>query len=337
MMQKFVILVLMATVVGAVGLGFYEANRDNADNSASDVLNNDTALAVGDNNIIEPTVEDTQFQEQLAAPTATPQSLAEATSEPITTKGQTSATAEPVRQIAAQENVGDTWQSTGLITSLNDFGFTLDNATYVELGPPSFWQAQGVTLTVGDVAEVVGFDNGAQIHARIVTVNQQQMTLRTASGQPLWSGGVTNGNGQAQGQGTGEPNGVPLAEWETLAGRLQIIGNNNVSLLLTDGTVYDLQMGQPRFWQDQGIELKDGDAIEVMGYWQNDRFRVGTLTKVMTQERLMLLDPNGRPLWAGLGGNGNNNNNTSSTSTTGNSGQGGGNGGNGNGYRGGRN
>lgn len=335
-MQKLVIAILMLTVIGAVGLGLYEANREDADDT-SDVLNTTDATDVVVENLADPTAESEQFAEQLTAPTPTlaAQPTTEPTSEGLTMKGQTAATSEPVQQQESQENVGEIWQSTGIITSLNDFGFTLDNIYYIELGPPDFWQAQGVDLAVGTVVDVIGFDNGDQIHAREINVNEQQMTLRTASGQPLWSGGVTNENGQDNGENT--ENKTPLAEWETLTGRLQIVGNNNVSLLMADGTIYDLQMGQPRFWQNQGIELNDGDPIEIMGYWQNNRFRVGTLTKVMTQERLMILDPNGRPLWAGLGGNGNSDTpnadtNDTNTSATSDSGQGGG-----NGYRGGRN
>ncbi len=344
MMQKIVILILSLTVVGAVGVGVYEANQDDSNDTPA-VLHDGEPTNDVVAEVVDPTATEAQFEAQLGAPTDEPQVDPTATSATLDMKGQTTSatTAEPVQQMAAVESVGDVWEAFGIITSMNDYGFTLDNNYYVELGPPDFWQAQNVNLVVGSIVQVSGFNNGDQIHARLVTTStQEQITVRTETGQPLWSGGVDNTNGQDQTHQDG--NNVPVSEWETYAGVLNIRGNNNLTLTLNDGTVIDLQMGQPRFWQGQEIELTSGVDVTVMGYWQTTSFRVGTLTKDLTQERLMILDPNGRPLWAGLGntgtaGNAGNTgttqNDTTSvnTSTTGNSGQGG----NGNGYRGGRN
>lgn len=341
MLQKIVILVLSLTVVGAVGVGVYEANQDDTD-EAADVLHDGTSTDVV-SEVLDSTENEEKFEAQLGAPTEEPQVDPTATATGPIMKGQTDTSAlttEPVQQMAAAENVGAVWEGSGIITSLNDYGFTLDNTNYVELGPPDFWQAQGVELFVGSFVQVSGFDNGEQIHARVVTVNQEQITIRTASGQPLWAGGVNNTNGQDESHEDG--NNVPISEWESYAGTLNIQGNNNLTLWLSDGTIIDLQMGQPRFWQGQEIEITSGMDVTVMGYWQTTSFRVGTLTIDETGERLMILDPNGRPLWAGPGGNGNNGNTShdttssttsATTSTTDTSGQGSG----GNGYRGGRN
>jgi hypothetical protein len=53
----------------------------------------------------------------------------------------------------------------------------------------------------------------------------------------------------------------------------------------------------------------------VVGYWQGSTFKAGEITKTATGERLMLLDPNGRPLWGGPGRNGAGGQNTAQTTT----------------------
>jgi hypothetical protein len=249
--------------------------------------------------------------------------------------GVSSAQSNPVEQM-----VGDPWMAGGTIGAVDDFGLTLvlddGSEVYVELGPPNYWQAQGVALAAGDVVTIDGFAGEMGYHAAVVTTaGGQEILLRSEDGQPLWSGGAANGGGQNRGGGNaGNANGLqdgqnapqPQAqvdEWITVEGTITAINRSQVTMELADGEALTFQMGQPRFAESQQITLQIGDEITVLGFYEGDQFSAGEVTLLATGETIMLRDPNGRPLWAGPGG------------STGGSGQnGGGNGsggGNGNG------
>ncbi len=243
----------------------------------------------------------------------------------------TEQTGEPVQ--AAQDNVGEPWQADGMLTDVDDFGFMLALAdgteAYVELGPPSYWQAQGVTLVVGDMVSVAGFSGDAGFHAREVTVMASGATIavRNEAGQPLWSGGASNGqNGNASGAADGTHTQDPQAqvdEWVTANGVITEMVRSQMTLQTAEGELLTFQSGQPRFFETQGVAFAIGDEVEVLGFWQGDTFNAGDITNVATGERVMLRDPNGRPLWAGPG-------------TSSGGGQSSGGTGGGNGYRGGQ-
>jgi hypothetical protein len=65
----------------------------------------------------------------------------------------------------------------------------------VRLGPATFVQNQGFTFAKGDKVEIVGSKvtvGGAEVLiAREVTKDGKKLTLRDASGRPMWSGGRT--------------------------------------------------------------------------------------------------------------------------------------------------
>lgn len=245
------------------------------------------------------------------------------------------ATSGPVPVVLAQGAMGDPWQAAGTISTVEDFGFTLTTAKgdyYVELGPPTYWQAQGVTLTAGDAVSVDGYYNGEQVHARVVSADNAQLVVRSESGQPMWAGGADHSTtGNQQGAGGTMPQVLP-EDWLTLTGVIGSVTNGQVTLNVNDGTVINLQMGRPDFWQSQGITLAVGDPVEVLGFWSGDQFMAGDIRKTATGETIMLRDPNGRQLWSGPGRNGQGQTGSNGQGQTGGSGQQGG----GNQYRGGR-
>jgi len=336
MAQKIVISLLVITIVGAVVIGIYDAVQPSF---ASDVA-------------VEETPTEAVSEVVAQAPTPTTEIATEPTTvvEAVTTD---TAQTEPVQQ--SMDMVGDPWMTDGVITALDDFGMTLElpdgSEVYVELGPPTFWQAQDVPLAVDESVFVAGFYNGEQVHAATVMLSDGSLLgLRNATGQPLWSGGAGGGNTQGQTESMTQVN---PEDWVTVEGTISAVTNSNVTVQTADGPV-TVQLGQQRFWQDQGITLAVGDEVRVLGVWQGNQLQVAEITKTQTGERIMLRDPNGRPLWAGPGSNGNGGNGNGGQGNGGNGGQGnGGNGnrgqgnggqgnngngnsGNGNGYRGGR-
>jgi hypothetical protein len=276
MLKKIIIGVLFITVIGAAGAAL-----------AYNAFNQDAVLAATSPN---PLANGQNFNE--------PKTVA---------MGQTEATGqgEPI----AEGMEGEPWEGVGNITALDEFGFDFTTASgesfYIELGPPDYWQSQDVELSEGLLVMVSGSINDSMIHAATVTlVDGQELTLRTETGQPMWSGG--NG-GQGDGDQTPDPQ-AEVDEWVTLTGTLMSFEGGNMTMSTTDGELISFQTGQPRFFAEQGVNFQVGDEISLVGFYQGDNFTAGEMTQLSTGLRVMLRDPNGRPLWAGPGsgsGNGN--------------------------------
>ena len=220
---------------------------------------------------------------------------------------------EPV--ISPQEKIEQPWQAEGTITGMDDYGMTLalrnGGEVYVELGPPEYWQAQATKLQLGLQVAIIGTENEGMYHASTVMLaDGQVLQLRTDLGQPLWSGGVDNGQGQSAGHADGEHVPDPQAqvqadEWGTITGTLMAFQGGNMTISTSDGALISFQTGQPRFFADQGVTFQVGDEVVVIGYYENGQFMAGDITQTSTGLRVFLRDPNGRPLWAGPGsGNG---------------------------------
>ncbi len=221
---------------------------------------------------------------------------------------------EPNSQLMTEGSLGEPWKETGTIIELDDTGFKfqLQNGeiVYVELGPSEYWQNQGVELLAGMPVIVDGTINEGMIHAyQVMLVDGQVLNIRTADGQPLWSGGIDNGQGANAGNGeeghSGDLN--QIDDWVTIEGTLISFQGGNMAMSTVDGEIISFQSGQPRFFASQNVSFQVGDEIVVVGYYENGQLMAGDITQVETGLRVMLRDPNGRPLWAGPGGNGNSN------------------------------
>ena len=280
MLKKIIVSVLLVTVIGAAGTAL-----------AYNVVNPSPEVDLA---VPEPLASDQEF---LASPAA----------------GQPDHAGSG---LVAADPVGDPWQETGVIGEIDDYGFhfSLQNgeSVYIELGPPEFWQSQEVVLETGQNATVIGMINEGMIHAsQVILEDGQILQLRDEFGQPLWSGGVDAYRGGNETVGDGEHTPDPQAqvdEWITLEGTLLAFQGGYMTMSTADGEIVNFQTGQPRFFSSQGITFSVGDEIIVVGFYENDQFMAGDITQVSTGLRVMLRDPNGRPLWAGPGsGNGNGN------------------------------
>jgi hypothetical protein len=281
MLKKIIIGILVLSVIGAVGAALvYNAAKQ-------------------ENEVVSTTLEPLANGQNQAAQTNLQQA------------GQNGSI------MVAAGSEGEPWQADGTIVAVDDYGFDLalesGETVYVELGPPDYWQTQGITLDVGQEVSVVGSINDEMIHATTVTLADNQiLEVRTESGQPLWSGGVSNSQGQNAGQGDGDHIPDPQAqvdEWITIEGTLMSFQGGNMTMGTEDGEIIAFQTGQPRFFAGQGVTFQIGDEIIVLGFYEGDQFMAGEITQVSTGLRVMLRDPNGRPLWAGPGnGNGNSGN-----------------------------
>jgi hypothetical protein len=279
MLKKIIISVLVITVLGAAGAAL-----------AYNAYNQETAAAATN---LSPLADQQDASLQADQPEAAVQG-------------------EP----AAQGLEGEAWEATGNITALDDYGFEFTTASgenvYVELGPPDYWQQQDVALNDGQLVMVTGSINEGIVHAVTVTLaDGQELAIRTETGQPMWSGGVSNSRGQngqsADGDHTPNPQAV-VDEWITLTGTLMSYQQGSMTMSTADGELITFQTGQPRFFAEQGVTFQVGDEIQLVGFYQGEQFSAGEITQLSTGLRVMLRDPNGRPLWAGPGsGNGNGN------------------------------
>ena len=166
MLKKIIIGILLITVIGAGG----------------------TALAY-------QSTQETEIDASL------PEVLANGKGNGTAQNGQPAQTELGSPNIAAEGAAGDPWQAAGTITEIDDYGFqfALQNgeSVYIELGPPDFWKNQGIELQVGQSAIVNGSINEGMIHAaQVMLADGGTLQVRTETGQPLWSGGATNGQGQ---------------------------------------------------------------------------------------------------------------------------------------------
>jgi hypothetical protein len=307
MTQKIVIAALAFAIVAIIGFGLLDAAR--VADEPPEVLRSELEATTA------PALVATELP--VSDPTAT-----EPPPDAVVAQQPAEATPEPQPVVLAAQSLGEAWGAVGTIAALEDVGLTLATGAgdfFVELGPPTYWQAQGVALALGDVIDVDGFANGEQIHARVITnAAGAQLILRDENGQPLWSGGSDNGNGD---HSAAQPSlQVAPEDWLTVSGVISKVASGNVTLLADDGTSLALQMGRPDFWQSQGISLAAGDPVEVLGFWSAGEFVAGDIRKTATGETIMLRDPNGRQLWGGPGRGGSGGEGGNATSQSGNQG-----------------
>ena len=273
MLKKIIIAVLAVTVFGAAGAAYAYQSTQKTDQTTS---------------ISEPVLQQDVTQQE--------EFVAEIIQE----------------QPNAEGHQGEPWLEAGTITEIDDngFQFALQNgeSVYVELGPPEYWQNQGVELQVGQTVTVNGSINEGMIHAvQVMFADGQTLQVRTETGQPMWSGGAESGQGQNGASGDGDHTPDPQAqvdEWVTIEGTLMSFQGGNMTMSTAEGEILSFQTGRPSFFAEQNVTFQVGDEIVVVGFYENEQFMAGDITQVSTGLRVMLRDPNGRPLWAGPGNGG---------------------------------
>jgi hypothetical protein len=197
----------------------------------------------------------------------------------------------------------------GTVASVDAQNMVVDTAEQgqltLELGPAGFADQQGVAFAPGDEITVQGFDESGMFHAVEITqaTTGQSLQLRDPNGRPLWAG--QGQGGQGQGDGSGVPQAMVDKEWITLNGTVNTQARQGLVVDTAEMGQLTLQMGPPWFSGDQGVAFNPGDAVTIIGFTgEGSTFQAGEITNETTGQKFLLRDPNGRPLWAGRGGQG---------------------------------
>ena len=105
--------------------------------------------------------------------------------------------------------------------------------------------------------------------------------------------------------GTGVPQAMANNEWITVSGTVRSQSQQGLMVDTVEMGQLMLQMGPPWFATEQGVVFDPGDAVTILGFTgESATFQAGAITNETTGATLQLRDPNGRPLWAGRGGQG---------------------------------
>jgi len=199
----------------------------------------------------------------------------------------------------------------GTVASVEAQSLTVDTTEQgqrmLELGPAGFADQQGVAFNPGDAVTVQGFDENGMFHAGQIAndATGESLQLRDPNGRPLWAGRDGQGQGeQGQGNGSGIPQAMVDKEWITVSGTIADVGRGVTVDTVEMGQLI-VQMGPPWFADEQAVTFNIGDVVTLTGFaTEGGNFQAGEITNDTTGETLHLRDPNGRPLWAGRGGQG---------------------------------
>ncbi len=138
-------------------------------------------------------------------------------------------------------------------------------------------------------------------------------------GNGYGNGGTGNGGGFGQngagignvspGDGIPSGDGIPDANveaWVTLEGTVTFIDEDVLKVTTSTGESISIENRAWWFALDQGINLAAGDAVSLVGFYDDEVFEVGTLTNLNSGQSISMRDDYGRPLWSGRGNNGKN-------------------------------
>lgn len=116
-------------------------------------------------------------------------------------------------------------------------------------------------------------------------------------------GNVSPGDGIPSGDGIPDAN---VEAWVTLEGTVTSIDEDVLQITTSSGEVISIENRAWWFALDQGVNLTAGDAVSLIGFYDDEVFEVGTLANLNSGQSISLRDEYGRPLWSGKGNNGKN-------------------------------
>ncbi len=144
------------------------------------------------------------------------------------------------------------------------------------------------------------------------TINRTNARSGQEAGLGYGRAGQTSGE-QAEGKGNGGQwggrettpvapgNGAQAVEWATVSGVVVSVQTDALLVKLDDGSSVEIVDRAWRFALQSGFDAHPGDALTLVGFYENEDFEVVKLTNQSTGQTTVVRDESGRPLWAGRG------------------------------------
>jgi hypothetical protein len=108
-----------------------------------------------------------------------------------------------------------------------------------------------------------------------------------------------SGRWSTDGYGASDPQ-APTEAWTTVSGVVQSLDGTVLTLETGAGELIEVTLGQPGYWEAQGVSLAAGDAVVAEGFYEDEAsLEARSLTLAATGQTVLLRDESGRPMWAG--------------------------------------
>ena len=118
--------------------------------------------------------------------------------------------------------------------------------------------------------------------------------------------------GNTQSHGNSTSNGAPVEsasgqsdeqrgehDQVVLDGYVMDINNDSLSIIATDGKVFEISRRAWRYAQELGFYPQAGDSLRLEGFYENGDFEVVRMIDLNQAQSVSLRDESGHPLWSG--------------------------------------
>jgi len=154
----------------------------------------------------------------------------------------------------------------------------------------------------GSRSEVGRNQNAGEADARIQGSGSGQSASGSSRGQEnsgRGAGAAVGAEGQPldQSQADVHPEDVVIIQ-----AIVQSVGSEAALFQADDGDTIVFEGRALSFAMELGLYLTDGDQVLLEGFYENGDFEVSSVENLTTGQRIVLREPEGRPLWAGGAG-----------------------------------
>ena len=119
------------------------------------------------------------------------------------------------------------------------------------------------------------------------------------------NGGAGLGQGGGHGSNSSESLGVGLANVEIWENPITVIVDSLSSDLIVvsndEGFQLEIEGRTLSYMVENNFQISEGDALVLIGFYDNDKYEIGSVTNSTTGQSMDIRDATGRPLWAGRG------------------------------------
>jgi hypothetical protein len=151
-----------------------------------------------------------------------------------------------------------------------------------------------------------GYRNGEQITQSDNYSGQGRNSKQTSEELSSVGGGKNRGGtGYDQSADAGTSLGVGLANVDTWEDPITVVvesvSTEFIIVSMDDGSQLEIEGRSLRYMIENGFVVQPGDELVLIGFYEDERFEIGSITNNTTQQTIAIRSETGRPLWAGRG------------------------------------